>query len=203
MNDRRDGADSEASQLALRIADGDRAAEAELVARYGSKIEFILRRHVRDSTMAADLCQDTLIIVIERLRDKGLDEPEKLAAFIHRTAINLARGEARTYYRRNTHADSERVELQGTHEPLMVERIAHEQLAESIRSLLGELRQPRDRQLLRRFYLSEESKASICQSLEVTPEHFDRILYRACQRFRGILETHLGKRVQRRFESDR
>jgi len=185
--------------LVARIAAGDRAAEAELVRRYGPKIEFILRQRVREASLAADLCQEALIVVIERLRGSGLEQPGKLAAFLRQTAVNLAIGEARTYYRRNTHADSERVDLTAHGAPLMVDLVEQEQLADAIRQLLGELTQARDRQILRRFYLSEEPKPSICASLEVTPEHFDRVLHRARQRFRVIIEARLGPFHNGRF----
>lgn len=180
-------------ELAARIGNGDRLAEAELARHFGPKIEFILLRRVRDPALAADLRQETLIVVIERLRGDGIDQPEKLAAFIQRTATHLALNETRTRYRRNTHPDSEALEAAATSEPLAAELIDREQLAGAIRDLLGELRQSRDRQLLRRFYLSEEDKADICRSLEVTSEHFDRILYRARQRFREIIEQRLGR----------
>lgn len=182
--------------LAARIGEGDRQAESELVACYRPRLEFILRRRLGDPALAADLAQETLIIVLERLRGDGLDDPDKLAAFMHRTALNLATGEARKYYRRNTHADSEAVSAAAANGPLIEDRIDQHRLAEMIRRLLGELRQPRDRQILRRFYLTEEPKQSICASLEVTAEHFDRVLYRARQRFREILERELPEELR-------
>lgn len=191
------------NDLAGRITRGDRSAEAELVHRYGPRLEFILHRHVREPSLAADLRQEALIVVIQRLRSEALEDPEKLAAFVHRTAINLARGEARTYYRRNTHPDSEGIENVVADEPMVADQIDKMQLAEIIRQLLRELRQPRDRQILRRFYLAEESKTSVCASLQVTPEHFDRVLHRARKRFRKILEARFGKFGQGQFRRTR
>jgi len=179
------------ASLARRIGDGDADAEAELVRRYGPKIEFILRHRVREPSLVADLRQETLIVVLRRLRGDGLDEPDKLAGFVRQTAVNLALGESRTWRRRNTWPDDEAVTAAAASDPLIADRIDREQLARMIRQLIDELGQPRDRQLLRRFYLSEEPKESLCASLAVTPEHFDRILYRARQRFRQILARHL------------
>lgn len=178
-------------ELARRIGQGDRSAEEALARRYGPKIEFVLRRHVREPALAADLRQEALIIVIERLRGDGIAEPEKLAAFLYQTAINLARSEARTYFRRNTHPDFQAVERAATAEPLLVDRLERRELARIVRTLLDELGQPRDREILRRFYLREEDKESICSSLGLSAEHFDRVLYRARQRFRQILEARL------------
>jgi RNA polymerase sigma-70 factor (ECF subfamily) len=186
---------STAAELVERIRSGDSAAEAALARRYGPRLDFILRRHVREPSLAADLRQETLIVVIERLRESGLDEPDKLAAFMHQTAINLARGEARTYYRRNTHPDAEAIDRAATAEPLLADRLAREELADLVTQLLTELRQPRDREILRRFYLGDESKDRICRSLGLSAAHFDRVLYRARQRFRQILEARLGSNL--------
>jgi RNA polymerase sigma-70 factor (ECF subfamily) len=46
----------------------------------------------------------------------------------------------------------------------------------------------RDRDLLVRFYLNDESKEDICASLDLTDEHFNRVLFRARNRFRELLE---------------
>jgi RNA polymerase sigma factor (sigma-70 family) len=194
VNDSEAGSSSRASNLAMRIGRGDRDAEEELIRHYGPRLEFILGRHVREPSLAADLRQESLIIVLQKLREGSLNEPDKLAAFLYQTAINLARGEARTYHRRNTWPDSEQVDLAIGSEPLLADRIEKEQLAQIIRELLGELAQERDQQILRRFYLSEESKPDICRSLSVTSAHFDRVLHRARQRFRKILQHHFGKR---------
>lgn len=187
------------AELARRIGAGNRAAEAELVKRYGSGLECLLRNRVREPTLAADLCHEALMIVIERLRSRSLDEPEKLVAFLRQTAINLAMGEARTHYRRNTHADSEGIEALADRAPLIADRVDQDKLAQAVRDLLSELNQPRDRQILRRFYLTEESKASLCRQLDVSPEHFDRVLYRARQRFRRILESRCGDYLDGRW----
>ena len=187
-----------AVELAERIGRGDPAAEEALVRRYGRQLEFMLRRKVREPTLAADMAQDALLIVIERLRGPGLDEPDKLVAFLHRTAHNLARGEARTYYRRNTHADQALVDLVAVNEPLLEDLVAREQLGAIVRQLLTELGQPRDRELLRRFYLGEESKERLCAAFEISAAHFDRIHFRARQRFRQIVESRAIELFSRR-----
>lgn len=184
-----------AADLVERIRQGDATAEEQLASRYGPKLEYILRRHAREPSLAADLRQEALIVVIERLRDTGLEEPDKLAAFLHQTAVNLARGEARTYHRRNTWPNAEAIDRASTREPLLADRIEREELAVLVKRLLGELNQPRDRDILRRFYLGEESKESICAALGLTAAHFDRVLYRARNRFRKILEDRIGKNL--------
>lgn len=194
-NQRAEGSHPEPAQLVRRISEGDREAEALLCRYYGPKIDFILRRRLKNPALVADLRQDTLLTVLLRLRETGIEEPEKLGAFLHATAVNLARNEARTYRRRNTHADTETLETIAAAAPSAPELVDRERLAASIRELIGELATARDRKLLRRFYLGREDKADLCRALDVTSEHFDRILYRARKRFREIAETRLGRDI--------
>lgn len=184
---------TEVSSWPERIGNGDIRAEAELARYFGPKIEFILRRRLRDPALAADLRQDTLIIVIERLRDKGIADTNKLAAFVYKTAEYLANNHGRKRQRRNTHADTEQIELAASETPLLADLVERDELANLVRETLSELSQPRDQQLLQRFYLMEEDKADLCREYDVTPAHFDRVLYRARQRFGELLKQRLGQ----------
>ena len=56
-----------------------------------------------------------------------------------------------------------------------------------VRELLQELKMPRDREILLRFYVQEADKEEICSELDVSPEHFNRVLFRAKNRFRKLL----------------
>jgi DNA-directed RNA polymerase specialized sigma subunit len=63
------------------------------------------------------------------------------------------------------------------------ERIDHEKLAECVRTLMGHLSQRRDREVLERFYLREELRTTIQESLQLTELQFNQVLRRARQRF--------------------
>ena len=58
----------------------------------------------------------------------------------------------------------------------------------AVRALLRELPQPRDRLMLKRFYLDDHDKEVICQELQLTEAAFNQALSRARKRFRQILE---------------
>jgi len=175
-----------------RINQGDREAESELASYFGPKLEFILRRRLRNPALAADLSQDALIVVIERLRDKGIDNSERLAAFIYKTAQYLANNHGRKRQRRNTHADTDHIEQSASETQLISDQLEREDLADIVRKTLDELNQQRDRQLLKRFYLNDEDKVDLCREFDVTSAHFDRILYRARQRFGELIKQRLG-----------
>jgi hypothetical protein len=57
--------------------------------------------------------------------------------------------------------------------------------------MLEEMPAERDRELLVRFYLNDEEKEQICQELKLSREHFNRVIFRARNRFRELLE-HRG-----------
>jgi RNA polymerase sigma-70 factor, ECF subfamily len=86
--------------LAERIANGDHAAETELVQQYSRPVFLICLTRTRDREMARDLTQDVLFAVIKSLRKSQLRESEKLAAFIQGTARNLINNFVRTKIRR-------------------------------------------------------------------------------------------------------
>src|SRR6185503_1405917 len=70
------------ADLAPRIADGDREAEAEMCRRMGPRIHLYGLRHLRSPSAADDLMQQVLMKVLEALRAARLRESDKLAQFV-------------------------------------------------------------------------------------------------------------------------
>jgi RNA polymerase sigma-70 factor (ECF subfamily) len=175
-------------ELAQRIGAGDRAAEAALVERYARGVLYLLKRRTRDPELALDLRQDTFRIGIEKLRAKEIADPARVGAFLRGIAVNLAIGDLRKNVRRATTADSDAVELIADPDAGPAERLSSEQIRAAVRRLLDELSVERDREILLRFYIEDEDKESICTALGVDSAHFNRVLFRAKQRFRELLE---------------
>jgi hypothetical protein len=67
-------------------------------------------------------------------------------------------------------------------------RVGRPQWATAARQMLDEMPATRDRELLMRFYLHDEEKEQICQDLRLSMEHFNRVIFRARNRFRELLE---------------
>lgn len=57
-----------------------------------------------------------------------------------------------------------------------------------MRRVLAELPSDRDREILFRFYIAEDEKDSICRDLGLTSLHFNRVLFRARERYRELYE---------------
>jgi RNA polymerase sigma-70 factor, ECF subfamily len=176
------------ADLALRIGRGDRGAEQELVRHYGRGLLYLLRRRTRDPELALDLYQDTFRIAIEKLRAGGIDEPERIAAYLHGIAVNLVIAHHRKEARRATTPDSDAIEIVADQHGGPAENVSRAQIGQAVRTLLDELPVPRDREILISVYLNEEDKDSICARLGVDSAHFNRVLFRAKQRFRDLIE---------------
>jgi RNA polymerase sigma-70 factor (ECF subfamily) len=177
-----------ATDLVRRIAAGDSAAEAELVESHSRGLLYLLRRLGAPPELADDLHQETFRIVLERLRRRPLDDPSGLAAFLRGTAYNLVAAERRKNARRRTDLDPEGLEAAVHPGPGQLAAVLHDEEATIVRRLIGELPTGRDRQLLLRFYVGEEEKAAICADLGLDSLHFNRVLHRARNRFRELLE---------------
>jgi len=160
-----------------RIQAGDRAAEAKLVKRFSHGLLLMLRRLAQNPALADDLHQETLSLVLEKIRRAEVREPERLAGFIRSTARNLFITDRRKEARYSPLEDDEdegsrhRTVL-ADRGPAPLDKVLAGEEARQVQRLLGELRYDRDRQLLFRFYLSDDTKEEICTDLEIEPERF-------------------------------
>src|SRR4026208_2615749 len=70
------------ADLAPRIVEGDREAEAEVCRRMGPRIRLYGLRHLRSASAADDLVQHVLLKTLEALRAARLRDGMKLAPFV-------------------------------------------------------------------------------------------------------------------------
>lgn len=187
--------EGDVASLVRRIQAGDPAAESELVARFSRGLLLMLRRLVQNPALADDLHQETLSLVLAKIRSAEVREPERLAGFIRSTARNLFIADRRKEARYHPLEDG-REQDEGARSgpaladrgPAPLDRVLADEEARQVRRLLDELRFDRDRQLLLRFYVSDDSKEEICADLEIEPERFHQVLFRARERLRELWE---------------
>lgn len=181
----------EQARLAERVRAGDAGAEAEMVARYGDGLRYLLRRWTRDPALAEDLFQETFRLALEKIRAGELRQPSKLQAYLRGVARTLS---TRHYQRRAPRpADAAVADLPDP-APGPLAGLLAEEKRRLVHRLLGELGQARDREILLRFYVAEERKERICADLGLTDLHFNRVLYRARRRFRRLCEARRLRR---------
>jgi RNA polymerase sigma factor (sigma-70 family) len=182
----------EIERIVTAALTGDRQAESRMLVALRPGVLAVLRFGAFHRWVdAEDLTQETLHIVVERVRARTIDDPRKVFAFAAATARNLALNAARKMLRQQTIVDSELVDelaqnLETEHSDLSEQDDRH--LAEAVAALLEELPTERDRHLLMRFYLDGTDKQQLCRELGLSPKHFDRVLMRARTRLRAIIE---------------
>jgi RNA polymerase sigma-70 factor (ECF subfamily) len=146
---------------------------------------FLQRRIDRDA--AQDLLQRTFLQAIKKIRTEGLDDPGNLGGYLYRTACKLATAYWRGELARRIDHDGEL--LSNLHDTALSleEALDHDLRAKCVRELMAKLPMPRDREVLERFYLKEEARSAIRESMNLTELQFNQVLWRARQRFAEIL----------------
>lgn len=175
--------------LSRRIGAGDSSAESELIRQFEPGLRVLLRRRTGgDVGLLEDLVQETMLIVIRRLRAASIEDPDRLAAFAAQTARNLAIASLRKAERQRTDIDSEATDRNADPGHGVEEQAGDQEAALAVRALLRELPHARDRLMLKRFYLDDHEKKDICEEFGLTETAFNQALSRARKRFRQILE---------------
>jgi RNA polymerase sigma factor (sigma-70 family) len=171
---------------------GDKKAESRMLVALRPGVLAVLRFGAFHRWIdAEDLTQETLQVVVERVRARTIDDPRKVFAFAAATARNMALNAARKVLRQQTVVDSDLVDELAQNlemEPSELSESDDRHLAEAVMAVLDELPTQRDRQLLIRFYLDGQDKQQLCREFGLSPKHFDRVLMRARGRLRTIIE---------------
>lgn len=156
--------------------------ESELVTEFRPRLLRLLNRLVRNESTSEDLAHETLVIVITRLREGTILQPERLAGFVYGTARYVYLGWVRNH--------NNRLELRESVDDTADERsdpedgLYYRRMSENLKQFIGRLRVERDRDILVRSYLYEQSKDEICHALELAPNTFDTVISRARTRLR-------------------
>jgi len=180
------------SGLVARIQDGDAAAMEELYRMFSRGIRFYLCRQLGPQELD-DKVHDTFLIVVHAIKRGELRDPERLMGFVR----TIVRRQVAAYIdevvqnRREDGGDiMDEVIPDSRRNP--EQDIVFQQKIELMKSVLRGLGD-RDRAILTRFYIYEETQEQICHDLDLTGNQFRLLKSRAKARF-GVL----GKRkVQR------
>lgn len=162
--------------------------EHETLLRDMSGLRAQLTRVTRDADVAADLLQDAIVTALQKLRSGEIEHRAQLDGYVYRVALNHFRN-----YRRKDKSAVSDTEAAGVLEDTAAEgrptrSIQSEQWVGLIRKVLREMSSARDREVLVRFYLKEEERGALCDSLGLTDLQFNRVIFRARERFRELLE---------------
>jgi RNA polymerase sigma-70 factor (ECF subfamily) len=190
-----DPALEEEAHTAARIVRGFRGTaeerarcESELVERYSRGLRYLLARRIGDDERARDLLQETFCIAIAKLREIELEQPERLAGYLRGIAIRVAMNAGRRHKREPIALDSSDIAAIPDDERRPSQQVARDETQSAVRKILQSMPVERDRDLLTRFYVYDQDKQEICRELGLNSLHFNRVLFRAKNRFKKLLE---------------
>jgi RNA polymerase sigma factor (sigma-70 family) len=184
------------TDLVRRIRNREPSGMEELYQVFARGIRFYLCRHIGQEALD-DRVHDTFLIVVQAIRRGELRDPERLMGFV-RTVVrrqiaahieSAVRGRSRELELRleapvrDAHANPE-------------QRAIDRQHAEWMHRVLARISK-RDREILTRFYLLEQSPDRICREMHLNETQFRLLKSRAKSRFGA-----LGRRKLNRAELD-
>jgi RNA polymerase sigma-70 factor (ECF subfamily) len=173
-----------------RLTEGDPEVSEHFTSYFGELLSLKLRVRVRSPELAEDIKQETLLRVLQTLRNKGgIEHPERFGAFVNAVSNNvmleLLRGERRhDQLAEGADPQDRSVDLDA---PLVTSE-RKQQVAE----VLAEL-PDKDRALLRMVFLEEKDRAEICRAFQVDGEYLRVLLHRAKWRFRNVYSKRVNE----------
>ena len=153
-----------------------------------------LARVTGSTELASDLLQDAVVTALQKLRAGEISDSSHLDGYVYRVALNHLRNYRRKDRLRTANSEGISDLPAAADSSRPVESLEADEWTRLVRELLQEVRLVRDRELLARFYLQDESKEDLCRAFGLTDLHFNRVIHRARDRFRCLLERRgLGK----------
>lgn len=175
--------------LPERIRQGDATAEAELVSEFTRRIFVMSLVRTHDQEAARELVQDVLMAVIGALRKGQLQDPDKLAAFVHGTARNLISNRLRS--------ESQRPPLEPLPEDLAhVSFTQNHEDADRLRLVDQALEQlsQEDRKILRMTLVQGSKPGEIAAALGLTSEVVRTRKMRAMKKVADIIRKKMSRK---------
>jgi RNA polymerase sigma-70 factor, ECF subfamily len=166
---------------------GEEAVSDAFIREHYPGLSALLRRRIGDANVAAEILNEAMAKAIEHSRKGRIAQPELLAGYVFRVALNLYRNHRREFDNRpDLRAASNDIQQLASNANDGDELEAG--VVRKIRDIVRSLPTARDREIVKRFYLDEEDKDDICQSLGLSHLQFDKVIFRARQRLRSLLE---------------
>ena len=180
------------SGLVGRIHAGEAAAMEELYRHFSRGVRFYLCRQLGPQELD-DKVHDTFLIVVQAIQRGELREPERLMGFV-RTVVRrqlAAYIDEAVQSRRDSQVLEHGSAMSDGHES-QEESLISRQRAEIMESVLRSI-SGRDREILTRFYLLEQTQEQICADMNLTGTQFRLLKSRAKGRFGEIGKRKLAR----------
>ncbi len=173
---------SEWTLLVEKIQAGKPEGMEELYQIFGRGVRFYLYRQLGSQDLD-DKVHDTFLIVLHAIRNGDIREPERLMGFV-RTVVRrrVASHIDEMVHNRREHTAVESGIVLIDRNSTPEESAIGKQQKELVARILGGLNS-RDREVLTRFYLLEQTQEQICEEMSLTATQFRLLKSRAKARF--------------------
>ncbi|MEO8596723.1 MAG: sigma-70 family RNA polymerase sigma factor [Candidatus Solibacter sp.] len=167
------------------LREGDLRAKDRFVSSFSRSVLIKLRAQLRSPELVQDAYQETFLRLLSYFGSgKTLNRPGSLPGFVHATCHNVALELLRVHTRQPQVPENQP-------EPADMEPDPEHQLVTGesrkvVRRLLDRL-STRDRQLLKRVFLDEEDKETVCREFQVDRKYLRVLLFRARQSCRALV----------------
>ena len=185
-------------ELVSRIQAGHESGMEDLYRIFARGIRFYLCRQLGCQELD-DKVHDTFLIVVQAIRRGDIREPERLMGFV-RTVV---RRQVAAHIDHLVHARREHLHMDvGVRIPDIrrnpEQTAVFRQKVEFMEEVLSKLSE-RDRQILTRFYLNEQSQEQICDEMDLSETQFRLLKSRAKARFGEIGKRKLQQKPMSSF----
>lgn len=181
----------ELEQLVKAVQNGDEVATAELYGRLRKGLHFVFFRNAGSD--ANDLTHDLFIVLVQHIREGRIREASTVMAYARTIAGRLLQEPRRSYGRcRREARDPGCVEAFPATLPSPEDTAEQAERIRIAKIALAKL-SPKDREILTRFYVLEQTREQICTDMYLTETQFRLAKSRAKARF-----AEAGKRATRR-----
>lgn len=184
--------------LVEKIKDDDQSGMEELYRVFSKGVRFYLCRQLGPQDLE-DKVHDTFLIVVQAVRRGELREPERLMGFV-RTVV---RRQVAAHIDQAVHNRRQQVGLDSGIRVVDMNRdpeetAIHRQYTQIAKRVLNSISK-RDREILTRFYLLEQSQEQICDQMHLSETQFRLLKSRAKARFGELGKRRLTRRGILRF----
>jgi RNA polymerase sigma-70 factor, ECF subfamily len=169
-----------------RVRSGDPSGMEDLYRSFYPGIRYFLCRQIGFQDLD-DKIHNILVIVVQSIRRGELRDPERLGGYIRTIAQRQAASHINGAVQARRNRDIDSTIGLSDHQPSPEWQVIDHENADVAMRLLRSLKR-RDREVLIRFYLKEESQEQICGEMGLTETQFRLIKSRAKARF-----AELGK----------
>ncbi len=180
--------------LVERIASGDTSAMEDLYRIFSKGVRFYLCRQLGPQDLD-DKIHDIFLIITHAIQRGELREPDRLMGYVR----TIVRRQVAAHIDGVVQARRNQIDLDvgvavSDQQPNPERSLIQQQNAALAKRILNSL-QKRDREVLTRFYLQEQSPEQICKEMQLTETQFRLVKSRAKARFGELGKRRLALRT--------